>query len=262
MSSAVHASVAGGVAWPASPSRAEWERRLLIAAAMAFVGAFLVLPLAFVLASALRNGFAAYVTALADPDALAALRLTLVVVAIAVPCNCVFGIAAAWAITRFDFRGKNALVTLIDLPLSVSPVIAGLICVLVFGQRGWLGPSLEALDVQVIFAVPGIVLATTFVTVPFVARELIPVMQAQGRDQEEAALLLGASGWQMLRRVTLPGVRHGLVYGVILCTARAMGEFGAVSVVSGRIRGETTTSSAASTSSDATANAAVNWYSL
>jgi sulfate transport system permease protein len=194
-----------------------------------------------VLASALRNGFAAYVTALADPDALAALRLTLVVVAIAVPCNCAFGIAAAWAITRFDFRGKNALVTLIDLPLSVSPVIAGLVCVLVFGQRGWLGPSLEALDVQVIFAVPGIVLATTFVTVPFVARELIPVMQAQGRDQEEAALLLGASGWQMLRRVTLPGVRHGLVYGVILCTARAMGEFGAVSVVSGHIRGVTDT---------------------
>ena len=241
MNSAVHGSAAGGVAWSASPSRAVWERRLLIVAAMAFVGAFLVLPLAFVLASALLNGFAAYVTALADPDALAALRLTLVVVAIAVPCNCVFGIAAAWAITRFDFRGKNALVTLIDLPLSVSPVIAGLVCVLVFGQRGWLGPSLEALDVQVIFAVPGIMLATTFVTVPFVARELIPVMQAQGRDQEEAALLLGASGWQMLRRVTLPGVRHGLVYGVILCTARAMGEFGAVSVVSGHIRGVTDT---------------------
>ena len=185
MSSAVHASVAGGVGWPASPSRAVWERWLLIAAAMAFVGAFLVLPLAFVLASALRNGFAAYVTALADPDALAALRLTLVVVAIAVPCNCVFGIAAAWAITRFDFRGKNALVTLIDLPLSVSPVIAGLICVLVFGQRGWLGPSLEALDVQVIFAVPGIVLATTFMTVPFVARELIPVMRPRDANRRK-----------------------------------------------------------------------------
>jgi len=222
-------------------SRAAREQRLLIAVAMAFVALVLVLPLAFVLAGALAKGAVAYWAALAEPDALAALRLTLLVVAIAVPCNCAFGVAAAWAIAKFDFRGKSVLVTLIDLPLSVSPVIAGLIDVLVFGQRGWLGGTLDALDVQVIFAVPGIVLATTFVTVPFVARELIPVMQAQGRAQEEAAVLLGASGWQMFRRVTLPGIRWGLAYGVILCTARAMGEFGAVSVVSGHIRGATNT---------------------
>lgn len=225
----------------AATSRAAWERRLLIAVAVAFVALVLVLPLAFVLAGALAKGAAVYWAALAEPDALAALRLTLSVVAIAVPCNCAFGVAAAWAIAKFDFRGKSVLVTLIDLPLSVSPVIAGLIYVLVFGQRGWLGGALEALGVQVIFAVPGIALATTFVTVPFVARELIPVMQAQGRAQEEAAVLLGASGWQMFRRVTLPGIRWGLAYGVILCTARAMGEFGAVSVVSGHIRGATNT---------------------
>ena len=218
-----------------------WPRRLLVLAAMAFVGLFLVLPLVFVLAGALEKGVARYWSSIVDPDALAALRLTLTVVAIAVPCNLAFGVAAAWAIAKFQFRGKSALITLIDLPLSVSPVIAGLIYVLVFGQRGWLGGALEGLDAKVIFAVPGIALATTFVTFPFVARELIPVMQAQGRDQEEAALLLGASGWQMFRRVTLPNIRWGLIYGVILCTARALGEFGAVSVVSGHIRGVTNT---------------------
>jgi sulfate transport system permease protein len=222
-------------------ARFDWERRALIAAAVMLVALLLVLPLAFVLAGALSKGLSVYWAALVEPDALAALQLTLGVVAIAVPCNCAFGVAAAWAIAKFDFRGKSALVTLIDLPLSVSPVIAGLIYVLVFGQRGWLGHALEALDARVIFAVPGIVLATTFVTVPFVARELIPVMQAQGRHQEEAAVLLGASGWQVFRRVTLPGIRWGLLYGVILCTARAMGEFGAVSVVSGHIRGATNT---------------------
>jgi sulfate transport system permease protein len=217
------------------------ERRLLIVAATAFVGLFLVLPLAFVLAGALQKGFALYFAAIVEPDALAALRLTLAVVAFAVPCNLAFGLAAAWAIAKFDFRGKSVLVTLIDLPLSVSPVIAGLIYVLVFGQRGWLGDALEAFDARVIFALPGIVLATTFVTFPFVARELVPVMQAQGRDQEEAAVLLGASGWQVFLRVTLPNIRWGLIYGVVLCTARAMGEFGAVSVVSGHIRGVTNT---------------------
>ena len=218
-----------------------WARRALIAAAVAFVGAFLVLPLAFVLAGALQKGIAVYWASIVEPDALAALRLTLTAVAIAVPLNLAFGVAVAWAIAKFEFRGKSALITLIDLPLSVSPVIAGLIYVLVFGQRGWLGGILDGWDAKVIFALPGILLATTFVTFPFVARELIPLMQAQGRDQEEAAALLGASGWQMFWRITLPNIRWGLIYGVILCAARAMGEFGAVSVVSGHIRGVTTT---------------------
>ncbi len=200
-----------------------------------------MLPLAAVMFEALRKGLGAYLAALVEPDALAAIRLTLLAAAIAVPANLVFGIAAAWAIAKFDFRGKQLLVTLIDLPFSVSPVIAGLVYVLVFGAQGWLGPWLAAHDLKVIFAVPGIVLATIFVTFPFVARELIPLMQAQGREEEEAALTLGASGWQTFWRVTLPNVKWGLAYGVILCNARAMGEFGAVSVVSGHIRGQTNT---------------------
>jgi sulfate transport system permease protein len=224
-----------------SPVAVRWDRWLLIAAAAAFVVALLVLPLAFVLAGALRKGLAAYAAAILAPEALAALSLTLTVAAFAVTANVAFGVAAAWAIAKFEFRGKSVLVTLIDLPLSVSPVIAGLIYVLVFGRRGWLGDALEALDAKVIFALPGILLATTFVTFPLVVRELVPAMRAQGREQEEAAVLLGASGWQTFFRVTLPAVRWGLIYGAILCAARAIGEFGAVSVVSGHIRGATNT---------------------
>jgi sulfate/thiosulfate transport system permease protein len=216
-------------------------RWTLIGVALAFLGAFLLLPLAAVIFEALRKGLDAYFAALVEPDALAAIRLTLLAAAIAVPANLVFGVAAAWAIAKFDFRGKQILITLIDLPFSVSPVISGLVYVLIFGAQGWFGPWLAAHDLKVIFAVPGIVLATIFVTFPFVARELIPLMQAQGRDEEEAARTLGASGWQTFRRVTLPNVKWGLAYGVILCNARAMGEFGAVSVVSGHIRGQTNT---------------------
>jgi sulfate transport system permease protein len=227
------------------PARAAGEsvlvRWALIGSALAFLGLFLVMPLAAVVVEALRKGLAAYFAALVEPDALAAVRLTLLAAAIAVPANLVFGVAAAWAIAKFDFRGKQLLITLIDLPFSVSPVISGLIFVLVFGAQGWFGPWLAAHGFKVIFAVPGIVLATIFVTFPFVARELIPLMQAQGRDEEEAAATLGASGWQAFWRVTLPNVKWGLLYGVILCNARAMGEFGAVSVVSGHIRGETNT---------------------
>jgi sulfate transport system permease protein len=218
-----------------------WVRSLLIAVALAFLALFLVLPLAVVFTEALRKGFAVYLAALREPDALSAIRLTLLVTAIAVPLNLVFGVAAAWAIAKFDFPGKNVLIALIDLPFAVSPVIAGLIYVLVFGAQGWLGPWLQEHDIKIIFAVPGLVLATIFVTFPFVARELIPLMQAQGREEEEAARVLGASGWQILWRVTLPNVKWGLLYGVILCNARAMGEFGAVSVVSGHIRGATNT---------------------
>jgi sulfate transport system permease protein len=202
---------------------------------------FLLLPLAAVFTEALRKGWQTYGAILTDADALSAIRLTLVTAAVAVAANVVFGVAAAWAIAKFDFRGKQLLTTLIDLPFSVSPVIAGLIYVLMFGKQGWLGPWLADHDAKVIFAVPGIVLATTFVTFPFVARELIPLMQAQGREEEEAALVLGASGWRTFWHVTLPNVKWGLTYGVILCNARAMGEFGAVSVVSGHIRGETNT---------------------
>jgi sulfate transport system permease protein len=201
----------------------------------------LLLPLVAVFVEALRRGWAVYVAALVEPDALAAIRLTLLTAAIAVPLNLIFGLAAAWAIAKFEFRGKQFLTTLIDLPFSVSPVIAGLIFVLVFGAQGWLGPWLADHDIKIIFAVPGIVLATVFVTFPFVARELIPLMQAQGTEEEEAALTLGASGWQMFWRVTLPNIKWALLYGVILCNARAMGEFGAVSVVSGHIRGLTNT---------------------
>jgi sulfate transport system permease protein len=218
-----------------------WVRHALIAVALAFLVFFLLLPLAVVFAEALKKGLGVYAAAIADPDALAALRLTLLAAAIAVPVNVAIGLAAAWSIAKFDFRGRNVLLTLIDLPFSVSPVIAGLIYVLLFGLQGWLGPWLAEHDLKVIFAVPGIVLATVFVTFPFVARELIPTMQAQGLEQEEAARVLGASGWQIFRRVTLPNVRWALLYGVILCNARAMGEFGAVSVVSGHVRGQTNT---------------------
>jgi sulfate transport system permease protein len=216
-------------------------RWLLIATALSFLTLFLFVPLAFVFYEALKKGVGVYLAAISDPDALDAIRLTLLTAAIAVPLNLVFGVAAAWAIAKFSFPGKNVLTTLIDLPFSVSPVIAGLIYVLIFGLQGWLGPWLREHDIRIIFAVPGIVLATIFVTFPFVARELIPLMQAQGTEQEEAATVLGASGWQTFWRITLPNVTWGLLYGVILCNARAMGEFGAVSVVSGKIRGVTNT---------------------
>jgi len=216
-------------------------RVLLIGAALAFLALFLFVPLAFVFQQALRKGWDVYVAAITEPDALSAIRLTLLVAAIAVPLNLVFGIAASWAIAKFDFPGKSVLTTLIDLPFSVSPVISGLIYVLVFGLQGWFGGWLAEHDLKVIFAVPGIVLATVFVTFPFVARELIPLMQAQGAEQEEAAAVLGANGWQTFWRVTIPNVKWGLLYGVVLCNARAMGEFGAVAVVSGHIRGQTAT---------------------
>ena len=218
-----------------------WVRRLLIAVALGFIALFLVVPLAAVFIEALKKGVDVYWAAISEPDARSAIRLTLVAAAISVPLNLAFGIAAAWAIAKFEFRGKSVLLTLIDLPFSVSPVIAGLIYVLVFGLQGWFGEWLRDHDLKIIFALPGIVLATVFVTFPFVARELVPLMQAQGTEQEEAARVLGASGWQILRRVTLPNVKWALVYGVILCNARAMGEFGAVSVVSGHIRGQTNT---------------------
>jgi sulfate/thiosulfate transport system permease protein len=218
-----------------------WVRVVLIGIALAFILLFLVLPLAAVFAEALRRGVGAYLAALREPDAWSAIRLTLITAAIAVPGNLVFGIMAAWAIAKYEFRGKAFLTTLIDLPFSVSPVVAGLVYVLVFGSQGWLGPWLAAHNVKIIFAVPGIVLATIFVTFPFIARELIPLMQAQGNEEEQAAIVLGANGWQTFRRVTLPNIKWGLIYGVILCNARAMGEFGAVSVVSGHIRGQTNT---------------------
>jgi sulfate transport system permease protein len=218
-----------------------WARALIIAVAMVFLGIFLILPLITVFAEAFRQGVRVYLAAVTNPEARSAIRLTLLTAAIAVPLNLVFGLAASWAITRFEFRGKNLLTTLIDLPFAVSPVISGLIYVLVFGAQGWFGKSLQAHNIQIIFAVPGIVLATIFVTFPFVARELIPVMEAIGNEEELAALTLGASGWQTFLRVTLPNVKWGLLYGVIICNARAMGEFGAVSVVSGHIRGLTNT---------------------
>lgn len=217
------------------------SRLLLIVTALLFLGLFLVLPLLAVFAQALAKGFGAYYIAISQPMAWAAVKLTLLVAAIAVPLNLIFGVAAAWAVAKFDFRGKSALITLIDLPFAVSPVIAGMIFILVFGTHGWFGGFLRAHHIRVVFAVPGIVLATIFVTFPFIARELIPVMQAQGKDDEETALSLGATGWQTFWRVTLPNIRWGLLYGVLLCNARAMGEFGAVSVVSGHIRGVTNT---------------------
>jgi sulfate transport system permease protein len=218
-----------------------WVKTLLLALGLGFFTLFLLLPLAVVFAQGLQKGWQLYFQAWLDPDALAAMKLTLLAAGIALPLNVVFGVAAAWSITKFDFRGKNLLITLIDLPFSVSPVVAGLIYVLVFGAQGWLGPWLAEHDIKIIFAVPGIILATVFVTFPFVARELIPLMEAQGREEEEAATVLGASGWQTFLRVTLPNIKWGLLYGVILCNARAMGEFGAVSVVSGHIRGYTNT---------------------
>jgi sulfate transport system permease protein len=220
------------------PGLVKWG---LVAVALVYLVLFLVLPLASVYAQALADGFGHFFAAILDPDALAAVRLTLLVAAIAVPLNLVFGLAAAWTVAKFDFRGKSILITLIDLPFSVSPVVSGLIYVLMFGAQGWFGPWLQAHDIQIIFNVSGIVLATIFVTFPFVARELIPLMQQQGSEEEEAAIVLGAGGWQTFWRVTLPNVKWGLLYGVLLCNARAMGEFGAVSVVSGHIRGETLT---------------------
>jgi sulfate transport system permease protein len=216
-------------------------RWLLIALALGFLGVFLLIPLAAVFTEGLRKGVQAYFAALLEPDAVSAIQLTLLVAVIAVPANLIFGVTAAWAIAKFDFKGKSVLITLIDLPFAVSPVISGLIYVLLFGLQGWLGPWLQDHNITIIFAVPGLVLATMFVTFPFVARELIPLMQAQGNDEEEAARVLGASGWQIFWRVTLPNIKWGLLYGVILCNARAMGEFGAVSVVSGHVRGLTNT---------------------
>ena len=216
-------------------------RAILIGITLLFLSLFLFIPLAAVFTEALRKGFETYFAAIVEPDAVSAIQLTLIATAIAVPLNLVFGVSAAWAIAKFEFKGKSFLITLIDLPFAVSPVIAGLIYVLMFGLQGWFGEWLSDHDFKVVFAIPGIVLATIFVTFPFVARELIPLMQAQGKEEEEAALVLGASGWQMFWRVTLPNIKWGLLYGVILCNARAMGEFGAVSVVSGHIRGLTNT---------------------
>ena len=218
-----------------------WVKWALIGLGVSYFALFLLLPLISVFVEALRKGWQVYFAAIVEPDAIASIKLTLLAAAIAVPLNVIFGVAAAWAVAKFDFRGKQLLITLIDLPFSVSPVVAGLIYVLVFGLNGWFGGWLREHDMKIIFAVPGIVLATVFVTVPFVARELIPLMQAQGKEEEEAAVVLGASGWRVFWQVTLPNVKWGLLYGVILCNARAMGEFGAVSVVSGHIRGLTNT---------------------
>ena len=241
-------SGAGPLVRPLAPTRIPdaitepaWVRRTLIGVALAFLALFLFVPLISVFVQAFAKGVDVYWAALTDSDAFSALKLTLLSAVISVPLNLVFGVAAAWAIAKFDFRGKNVLLTLIDLPFSVSPVIAGLIYLLIFGLQGWWGEWLRDHDLKIVFAVPGIVLATIFVTFPFIARELIPLMQAQGQEQEEAARVLGASGWQILWRVTLPNVKWALLYGVILCNARAMGEFGAVSVVSGHIRGQTNT---------------------
>jgi len=238
---AVRASVPSRARKTRSAAEPAWIRWILIGTALAFLALFLALPLVVVLTEAFKKGVAVYAAALRDPDALAAVRLTLLTAAIAVPLNVVFGVAAAWAIAKFIFPGKQLLVTLIDVPFTVSPVIAGMMFVLLFGAQGWFGPWLADHGIGIIFAVPGIVLATIFVTVPFVARELIPLMQEQGTEEEEAAMVLGASVWQTFRRVTIPSIKWGLLYGVIVCNARAMGEFGAVSVVSGHIRGVTNT---------------------
>ncbi|MGQ0580044.1 MAG: sulfate ABC transporter permease subunit CysW [Betaproteobacteria bacterium] len=239
--SAIALAIPAGARRARATQEPGWVRWTLIGLALAFLTLFLFVPLISVFYEALRKGVKVYFASVAEIDALSAIRLTLITAAIAVPLNLVFGLAAAWAIAKFEFRGKNLLTTLIDLPFSVSPVIAGLIYVLIFGLQGWLGPWLAEHDIKIIFAVPGILLATIFITVPFVARELIPLMQAQGSEEEEAAVVLGASGWQTFFRVTLPNIKWGLLYGAILCNARAMGEFGAVSVVSGHIRGLTNT---------------------
>lgn len=225
----------------AGTTEPRWVQATLIGLALVFMVLFLFLPLAAVFTEALSKGLGTFVEALQEPDAWSAIRLTLITAAVAVPLNLVFGLSASWAIAKFEFPGKSFLITLVDLPFSVSPVVAGLIYVLMFGAQGWFGPWLSAHDIKIIFAVPGIILATVFVTFPFIARELIPLMQAQGSDEEQAAIVLGASGWQTFWYVTLPKIRWGLLYGVILCNARAMGEFGAVSVVSGHIRGQTNT---------------------
>jgi sulfate transport system permease protein len=238
MSAAINPSVRNAQAGTTEPA---WVRYSLIGLALTFMFFFLVLPLAAVFTEALRKGFEAYWVALQEPDAWSAIYLTFITALIAVPLNLVFGIAAAWAIAKYEFTGKAFLTTLVDLPFSVSPVVAGLIYVLMFGAQGWFGPWLQEHDIKIIFAVPGIVLATVFVTFPFIARELIPLMQVQGNDEEQAAIVLGATGWQTFWYVTLPNIKWGLIYGVILCNARAMGEFGAVSVVSGHIRGQTNT---------------------
>jgi sulfate/thiosulfate transport system permease protein len=226
---------------PLPLTEARWVRAILVAVALLFLALFLILPLVAVFTEALREGTRVYFAALADPEAVAAIRLTVLTAAVAVPLNMLFGVAAAWAVTKFEFPGKSFLITLIDLPFSVSPVIGGMVFVLLFGLQGLFGPWLMAHDVKIIFAVPGIIIATLFVTLPFVARELIPLMQQQGTAQEEAALILGANGWQTFRRVTLPNIKWGLLYGVLLCNGRAIGEFGAVSVVSGHIGGLTNT---------------------
>ena len=218
-----------------------WTGRLLLVLAFAWLGIMVVMPLGVVFVEALRKGVAAYLAAVSQPDALAAVRLTLLVAAIAVPLNAAFGLAAAWCVTKFEFPGKSLLITFIDLPFSMSPVVSGLVWVLLFGAQGWLGPTLDRMGIQVVFTVTGVVIATVLVTLPFVARELIPIMTAQGSDEEAAAATLGAGGWSIFTRVTLPNVKWGLLYGVLLCNARAMGEFGAVSVVSGAIRGRTAT---------------------
>ncbi len=245
MAGAVISRLASSASRAATTPRAvidpAWLRYALLAVTVIFLGVFLVVPLAAVFTEALRRGPGAYFSAFASEETRAAIKLTLLTAAIAVPLNLVFGVAASWAIAKFQFWGKSLLTTLIDLPFAVSPVISGLVYVLLFGAQGWFGPWLDAHDIHLLFAVPGIVLATVFVTFPFVARELIPLMEAQGNDEELAALTLGASGWQTFWRVTLPNIKWGLFYGVILCNARAMGEFGAVSVVSGHIRGETNT---------------------
>lgn len=243
MSDQTAAHFAVGRTQPLANARSErrWTRYALIAIALGFLVLFLALPLAIVFIEAFRRGWSAYLAGLADPDAVSAIRLTLIVAAIAAPLNVVVGVAAAWAVARHEFRGKNTLVSLIDLPFSVSPVIAGLVYVLLFGAQGYFGPWLRAHGIEIIFALPGIVLATLFVTFPFIARELIPHMQALGTSDEEAALSLGASGWRTFTMVTLPNIKWSLLYGVLLCNARAMGEFGAVAVVSGKIRGLTTT---------------------
>ena len=220
------------------PPLVRWGLTLL---ALLALGVFIVLPLVAVFVEAFAKGLPVYLAAIGEPDTLSAIRLSLLAAGVSVPLNLIFGVAAAWTIARFQFKGKSVLVTLIDIPFAVSPVVSGLIFVLIFGAQGWFGSWLVDHDIRIIFAVPGIILATTFVTFPFVARELIPLMQSQGSDEEEAALALGASGWQMFFKITLPNIRWGLLYGVVLCTARALGEFGAVSVVSGHIRGQTNT---------------------
>jgi sulfate/thiosulfate transport system permease protein len=241
MTDAALAQPVAARAFRSASTESRLMRAVLITIAVAFLLSFLVLPLAIVFFEAFREGFGAFIDGITEKDALAAIKLTLIVAAIAVPANLIFGLAASWAIAKFEFRGKSLLITLIDLPFSVSPVTSGLIYVLLFGAQGFFGPFLQSYDIQIIFAVPGIVLATIFVTFPFIARELIPIMQEQGTQDEEAALSLGATGWQTFRRIALPNVKWALLYGVLLCNARAMGEFGAVSVVSGKIRGKTNT---------------------